>query len=110
MTWSDAVQASEEIRPGAQRKSNSLPTMGEGPREPEEIYGDYDFDDPILKAGDILDHPKLGECRVIKVEDDDYAHIRLSRGQIRKLALEIVELRFDGQRDGKNVFKVRVRK
>lgn len=110
MSWADAVAASEDVKPASQRAERPIPKMGEGPRAAEEVYADYDFEEPILSAGDILDHPKLGECRVIKVEDDDYAHIRLSRGQIRKLALEVVELQFQGQRDGKNVFKVRVRK
>jgi len=110
MSWADAVAASEEMKPASQRPQRPVPKMGEPQKASEEVYADYDFDQPILTAGDILDHPKLGECRVIKVEDDDYAHIRLSRGQIRKLALEVVDLHFEGTRDGKNLFKVRVRK
>ncbi len=109
VSWADAMEASDEIKPASQRDKPGLrrPTPA---KDASEIYGSYDFDEPLVKAGDILDHPKLGECRVIRVEDDEYAHIRLSRGQIRKLALELIELRHDGERDGKNVFKVRVRK
>lgn len=108
LSWADAMEASEDIKPASQR---SKPQRESTP-EPsaEDIYGGYDFDEVLVKAGDILDHPKLGECRVIKVEDDEYAHIRLSRGQIRKLALELIELHHTGERDGKNTFKVRVRK
>lgn len=109
VSWADAMQASEEIKPASQRTKPPLQKPATE-RSAEDVYADYDFDEPFVKAGDILDHPKLGECRVIKVEDDEYAHIRLSRGQIRKLALEVIELRYDGERDGKNVFKVRVRK
>ncbi len=110
MSWDDAVAESEKIKPARQRERRPIPTRAEREKDSEDVYGEYDFDEPILKPGDMLDHPKLGECRVIRVEDDDYAHIRLSRGQIRKLALEIVELEFQEERDGKNVFKVRVRK
>lgn len=110
VSWSDAVEASAEMKPASQRERAPVSKSGGEEKEPEEVYGEYDFEEAILEAGDILDHPKLGECRVIKVEDDVYAHIRLSRGQIRKLALEVVELHLQEQRDGKNVFKVRVRK
>jgi predicted DNA-binding protein with PD1-like motif len=109
LSWEQAMEASEEIKPASQRKRRA-PRTEEEPKDAADLYADYDFDAPILSAGDILDHPKLGECRVIKVEEDEYAHIRLSRGQIRKLALEVVELDYVGERDGKNVFKVRVRK
>lgn len=108
ISWADAMEASEEIKPASDRKK--MPPKKATATKAEEIYGDYDFDEVLVKAGDILDHPKLGECRVIRVEDDEYAHIRLSRGQIRKLALEIIELHHVGERDGKNLFKVRVRK
>lgn len=110
LSWEDAMEASEDIKPASQRERRPMPKKNGEPKNADELYGDYDFDSPILSAGDLLDHPKLGECRVIKVEEDEYAHIRLSRGQIRKLALEVVELEYTGEKDGKNVFKVRVRK
>jgi predicted DNA-binding protein with PD1-like motif len=110
LSWEDAMEASEDIKPASKRERRAPPPKDEGPKDAADVYGDYDFDEPILSAGDLLDHPKLGECRVIKVEEDEYAHIRLSRGQIRKLALEVVDLEYTGDRDGKNVFKVRVRK
>ena len=58
-----------------------------------------------MEPGDILEHPKLGRCRVMKVEDGEYAHVRLPRGKIRKLSLEIVEVELEGEEDGRNVFK-----
>jgi predicted DNA-binding protein with PD1-like motif len=109
-SWSDAAKASDGIREEKDRPDRSARPKKEAPGV-EEIYGDYDFNEPILGAGDILDHPKLGRCRVIKVEDDEYAHIRMSRGQIRKLALSIVDIKYEGEDDdGRNVFKVVIRR
>ena len=105
MSWEDAMEASDEIQPARKR-----PEPSKAAAAPSDPYEGYDFEEILVKAGDILDHPRLGECRVIRVEDDEYAHIRLKRGQIRKLALELIELTHTGTRDGKNVFKVRVRK
>ncbi len=84
--------------------------------DPHSILGsdDDDFEDdddsPEMKPGDILDHPKLGRCRVMKVEEEDYAHIRLPRGKISKLILHIFEIQFKGVEDGRNVFTLRMRK
>jgi predicted DNA-binding protein with PD1-like motif len=109
-SWADAAKASDNVREPKERANRSAPRKKEAPGV-EEIYGDYDFNEPILGAGDILDHPKLGRCRVIKVEDDEYAHIRMSRGQIRKLALSIVDIEYSGEDDdGRNVFKVIIRR
>jgi predicted DNA-binding protein with PD1-like motif len=68
-------------------------------------------EEPELQAGDVLDHPKLGVCRVMKVEHGDYAHIRLGRGKIRKLSLEVCALIPAGEtEDGHTRYKVRVRR
>lgn len=108
--WQKAAKVSDEIPKEREQPSRKAPKKKEA-LGAEEIYGDYDFNEPILGAGDILDHPKLGRCRVIKVEDDEYAHIRMSRGQIRKLALSIVDIEFNGEDDdGRNVFKVNIRR
>ncbi len=72
---------------------------------------DFDEDDrPQMKPGDVLEHPKLGRCRIMKVEEDDYAHIRLPRGKISKLVLDIFEIHYKGVEDGRNVFALRMRK
>ena len=47
---------------------------------------------------------------MIKLEEDEFAHIRLKRGQIRKLKLDVCEINFEGEEDGRNVFKVRIRR
>ena len=64
----------------------------------------------LMEPGDYLDHPKLGRCRVIKVEEHEFAHIRLERGAIRKLALEVCEIRHVGEEKGRNVFQVRIKR
>lgn len=80
-----------------------------GGDEDSDFYDDDD-DLPEMKPGDILDHPKLGRCRIMKVEEDDYAHIRLPRGKISKLILHIFDIQYKGQEDGRNVFSLRMRK
>jgi predicted DNA-binding protein with PD1-like motif len=101
MSWDDVESASDET---AESQEDT------GAEESEDPYGDMDLDSPMLEAGDILDHPKLGRCRVMRVEDDKYAHIRMRRGKIRKLSLDVVEVKFEGEENGRNIFKAQVGK
>jgi predicted DNA-binding protein with PD1-like motif len=71
----------------------------------EDLYAGVNMEEPLMEAGDMLEHPKLGNCRVMKVEDGEFAHVRLPGGRIRKLSLEIVEVDFDRAEDGRKVFK-----
>lgn len=107
MSWGEASARSEKVSSSPSRK----------PRHAEpaasEIYADVELPDederPLMKPGDYLDHPKLGRCRVMKVEDDEeYAHVRLPRGKIRKLVLEIFEIEYRGKEDGRDVFALRI--
>ncbi|MGM0557826.1 MAG: PPC domain-containing DNA-binding protein [Myxococcota bacterium] len=98
MSWKDAVSESEE-------PSRSTPKKKDAQKTASDIYGDMSFDDELIEPGDILDHPKLGRCRVMKVEDGEYAHVRLPRGKIRKLSLEIVDVELEGEEDGRKIFK-----
>ncbi len=109
MSWEEAAEAAEEVsKPADQREKRKTTKLS--PRVNPDALGDDDDDAELMKPGDILDHPKLGKCRVIRVEGDEFAHIRLSRGQIRKLALEICEVTWVDEEDGRNIFKVRIRK
>lgn len=103
MSWKDAVGESTEVASGKRPTKSS--TQAAKKASAEDIYADVNFEDPLLEAGDVLEHPKLGSCRVIKVEDGDFAHVRLPRGRIRKLSLEIVDVEFDREEDGRRVFK-----
>lgn len=102
MSWKDAVAESEE--PDESSKRKPTPKKGDE-KSAADIYGDLIFDDDLMEPGDILEHPKLGRCRVMKVEDGEYAHVRLPRGKIRKLSLEIVDVELVGEEDGRNIFK-----
>lgn len=112
MSWDDAAEASRET-PSDQKGGSAGGTVDDESDEessPEAIYGDMDFDEPVIDAGDVLDHPKLGKCRVIKVEEDDYVHIRMPRGKIRKLSLDVVDIEFREEENGRNVFEAQVAK
>lgn len=102
MSWKDAAEESKAPKESAK--------TGRAKREPEkrsvkDVYGDLDLEGPLMEPGDILEHPKLGTCRIMKVEEGDYAHVRLPRGRIRKLSLSIVDVEFDHEEDGRKVFK-----
>ncbi|MBA2663405.1 MAG: DNA-binding protein [Bradymonadaceae bacterium] len=108
MSWSEAMAKSDEAKPASSRLA---PRSGTRQNTAVDLgLDDDESTDPAMAPGDILDHPKLGRCRVMKIEDDDYAHIRLPRGKIRKLALAVCEIVFKGEEEGRKVFQVRVRK
>ncbi len=102
MSWKDAVE--ESNAPGEAAAPSASRATGEKPSA-EDIYASVDMEEPLMEAGDILEHPKLGRCRVMKVEDGEFAHVRLPRGRIRKLSLDIVDVEFDREEDGRRVFK-----
>lgn len=112
---SDATdeESLQEAPPKEATKTSSQPPANQVDHS---ILGadDSDFEDdedlPEMKPGDIIDHPKLGRCRIMKVEEDDYAHIRLPRGKISKLILHIFDIQYKGQEEGRNVFSLRMRK
>lgn len=111
MSWDDAAEASRETPSDQKGAAASGATDDENDESsPEAIYGDMDFDEPVIDAGDVLDHPKLGECRVIKVEEGDYIHIRMPRGKIRKLSLDVVDIEFREEENGRSVFEAQVAK
>lgn len=97
LSWKDA--AAETAAPAESKSS--------GAKRPSatDLYADVDLEEPAIESGDILEHPKLGRCRVIKIDDGEYAHVRLPRGRIRKLSLDIVDVEFDREEDGRSVFR-----
>ena len=70
---------------------------------------DEDDDLPDMRPGDTLDHPTLGRCRIMRIEDDDSIHIRMKSGKINKLVLSIFDISLSGIEDGRNVFRLRLR-
>jgi len=114
MSWDDAAESADDGTEADAEEEDSEPR--ERDAEPEhndetessDPYEGVDLDTPALESGDIVDHPKLGRCRVLKIEDGTYAHIRLPQGKIRKLSLNVVEISYSGEEDGHNVFEAQV--
>lgn len=92
MSWQEAAQAAQQVRPAP------VAAGGPPPKPSEE---------PDFKAGDWLDHPTLGRCQIMRVEDDETVHVRMRGGKVGKLVLESFEILFDGEEGGRSVFKLR---
>jgi len=110
MNWDEAAEAADSEVEEVESAEPATSETASEESSPDDIYGDFDLDEPILESGDVLDHSKLGRCRVMKVEDDKYAHIRMPRGKIRKLSLDILDLEYKGEEDGRHVFEAQVDK
>jgi predicted DNA-binding protein with PD1-like motif len=108
MSWKDAVGESQDVAGGSAERASAAGAGADKERSAEDIYAGVNLEEPLMEAGDILEHPKLGNCRVMKIEEGEFAHVRLPRGRIRKLSLDIVDVEFDRQEDGRRVFKARV--
>jgi len=63
-----------------------------------------------VSVGDILEHPKLGDCEIVELAGDDRIVIRLMTGRVVELHRGIVELELIGERDGNRVLRVSVRR
>jgi predicted DNA-binding protein with PD1-like motif len=92
MSWQEAAQAAQEVRPAPAAAGGPPPKAGE---------------EPDFKAGDWLDHPTLGRCQIMRVEDDETVHVRMRGAKVGKLVLESFEILFDGEENGRNIFKLR---
>jgi len=103
-SWADVVEASSEASKSTRQGKRPLPTP-KSRKAPE-----YDDDRALIEPGDILDHPTLGRCRIMRIEDEDFAHIRLERGGIRKLALEVCEISHVKEEGNRNIFKVKIKR
>lgn len=114
LSWADAAQASEEVDKGDKkpaRREASAASSVPAPPSVEEVYGDADFlaDLPDMKPGDVAEHPKYGKCRIMKVEDEEFIHVRLPNGRISKLSLDFFDVEPGGEDDrGRRVFKLQM--
>lgn len=109
MSWGEAIAEAEDAEKAraARRGGRAMPKRPERDKDP---FDAFDEDEPWIAAGDYLDHAKLGRCKVMKVEDDQYVHVRLPRGRIRKLAMTVLDIRFFGEEEGRRIFEARVRR
>lgn len=65
---------------------------------------------PQLRVGDYLEHPRLGQCEVTQVIDDDRVAIRMDSGKIAQLHLGLLTLTRAERRKGRNVYSVQIRR
>ncbi len=65
---------------------------------------------PQLKVGDYLQHPRLGQCEVVNVIDDDRVSIRMSNGKVAQLHLGLLSLARGERRKGRMVYNVQIRR
>ena len=70
--------------------------------EPEEM--------PQLKVGDALQHPALGLCVITQVHDQDRVAIQMESGKVAQLHLGVLTLSRAGQKQGRAVYEVQVRR
>ncbi|MDX9721535.1 MAG: DUF296 domain-containing protein [Myxococcota bacterium] len=84
--WQHAVRTVKTAEAKARVK---LPSST--PRPIAAVEPDEEEDEFELLEGDWLEHPTLGECKVSRVEDDDWAFIKVGN-KIRKLALKAFEI------------------
>ncbi len=111
MSWDEAlaeVSDGDKKSKGRAARKGSKRAGGLSKKQKGDPYADFDFEEPLMERGDYLDHIKLGRCRVLDVEEDQYIRIRLPRGRIRKLALGVLEIEYKGEEDGRSVFDARV--
>lgn len=60
-----------------------------------------------VSVGDLLDHPKFGRCEVQKTSvDDEFVTVRLRNNRLVRLSLEVLELKFDHEEEGHQIFEV----
>lgn len=74
----------------------------------KDLDDELDDDEPVeLRRGDLLLHPRLGDCIVESVVDDSAVNIRMpSTRRVSKLALGLLKIERAPDRDGRRVFKV----
>lgn len=105
-SWDDVMGSANEAE---ERKSRRpIPQQAQTPSATE-IYADWEDDFPEMSPGDILQHPKFGPCRIIRIENEEFAYIRLPRGKPSKLMLDLFVIEPLGEKEGKRVFKLKRR-
>ncbi|MCA9665278.1 MAG: DNA-binding protein [Myxococcales bacterium] len=78
-----------------------------------EAYDDDDGDDGYrpIQAGDLLDHNKFGRCVVERVDvNEEFATVRLRNNRLVRLNIEVLNLSYEGDEDGHQVFTTNPRR
>lgn len=60
------------------------------------------------QPGDIVIHPQFGECKVERLEDGEFLHVRLESGRSIRLNMDILNLHLSGFEEGRQIFETRI--
>lgn len=111
---SDITPSGKESDPAPQEKDqgknsgNDLPSEdavhSENPYEEEEPW--ENTVDP--QPGDIVIHPQFGKCKVERLEDSEFLHVRLESGRSIRLNMDILNLHLSGFEKGRQIFETRI--
>jgi hypothetical protein len=58
--------------------------------------------------GDIVVHPRFGRCKVQRIEDGEYLHVKLKNGRSVRLNLAVINLKLSSFEQGKQVFEAQM--
>lgn len=61
-----------------------------------------------IKAGDLLEHPHFGLCKVIYMEEDNFIRLRKKNRKVVDIKLEVCDIQPAGTQDGKRLFKCNI--
>jgi predicted DNA-binding protein with PD1-like motif len=101
--WLDvSVNVSESVGEVVKSGRAAMEAMPSRLLEPNEM--------PKLRVGDFLEHPRLGQCEVTQVVDDDRIGIKMSTGKVAQLHLGLLTLSKSERRKGRNHYSVEIRR
>ena len=101
--WLDvAVNVAEAVPEVVKSGRVAMEAMPSRLLEPNEM--------PTLKVGDWLEHPRLGQCEVVQVVDDDRVSIKMNSGKVAQLHLGLLTLTRATRRRGRTVYDVQIRR
>jgi predicted DNA-binding protein with PD1-like motif len=108
-TWADVIASSEaahlEVPPTAPPPPRRVPD-----EEADEGQGGEEAQVEVLEAGDVLVHPTFGRCVIQRIEGDyEFASVRLRNQRLVRLAIDVLDLRREGEEEGHRVFRARIR-
>ena len=121
VSWDDVLSATlEKSEPKKKVKAPDKPPVAlspgeaeeeeEAPEAPEEEivenWKDVEIIDP--QPGDIVVHPRFGKCKVERLEDGEFLHVRLESGRSVRLNMEVINLQISGYEGGQQIFETKI--
>jgi predicted DNA-binding protein with PD1-like motif len=91
------------------KEVGALSTWKTAARQAGALLEQLDTPSVELRTGDILMHPVLGECKVVKIEGDSIVYIRIRNSRkLSKLSLDYIDLKLKESVGVTRVFQVEV--